>query len=473
MRNVLDGTFSRIPLGSNLYRLYLAVLGWFILPIFGVVLAAIFPTEWKGAEGALDLGVPLLGLAGIWSGFRGGPILLPRSSIVHELLSPSSKRSVIFPWLLRQVAASMIAAGLIMSVLWSLAHPVSFEYGSAMAASCVAGLGAASSLFQAVLWSVAVHHEDIKLRRQVLASTLLVPAAHISALAVGVSFSTAVGFGVLLGTVAASGLLAIMVLNNISIEMLWKRSDAFDSIQSVFMTLDLQKVVLSLRKVSERPDLGKRSSLTSRQLPTPVWGLWVTIRNNLQWHLARLLILAGAVAGLCWGSDLRQGLVVLTIAGCMFLLGMETSGPVSATAAQKVFLIHYPSGSSSVLRGQVFTTAGLGLVVGFAVTGFGVFGSTSIMFGTVLLSISGTLGAMAQARLGSPDLGSMIDRYGFELLGPALLLRAFSGPTLVLASTASIFHQFFLNNNLTLPWSTVTIFVGLASFVISTKRLEV
>lgn len=464
----------RSRLSEDLYTLYLAGFGWILLPVYISALTFLFPSQWDHIDDALNLGVPLLGLVGIWSGVRGGPMLLSRSGVLHELLSASSRRAMLAPHLARQTVMWMIVAAYVACGCWAMSRSETFGYGTLMTVSGVAALAAASSSFQAVLWLVAGHTDDNSARRLVVAAAVSVPLAQTVALLIGLRFTTSWGLGVLLATVVVAALSAIVALEWAPVEKFWRRAVALESMRSAMMTFDFQRVILDLRKVTEQPLAGTSTAIPSRFL-VPLWRLWAAMRHNLGWHIGRLAVLAGVVSGMYWWGDLGQGLVTLVAAACMFLVGVEISGPVAATASERAFLVHYPLGLGAVLLAQVTTTVLVGLFIGALIVGFGLVQSSPVTLGLLLLMLLGVLAATVQARLGSPDMAALVEKFGSDIARKVLLVRATLGPLLLFAATIGIYHQFFNNDVAGVPWVVSSGFVGcigLAAFVISVLPMK-
>ena len=107
-------------LSDDLYRLYLTALSWLLFPVYGEVFAAVLPSSPAAVEAMFAIGVVAAQIGWLWSGIRGGPMMVLQGSIVHELLAPVSPRQTLAPQLLRQslawAAVGAVASGLLSSL---------------------------------------------------------------------------------------------------------------------------------------------------------------------------------------------------------------------------------------------------------------------------------------------------------------------------------------------------------------------
>ena len=209
-------------LGDDLYRLYLACMAWFFLPFYGALFNELLPSEWSQFDDAFDIAVVVACLAGVWSGVRGGPFMVTRAVILHELGSPVSKRRLLLPWLIRQAAAWAMAAAVTATVLIVLADQNAFGYEVAFSTSAAAILAAWSAVFLAASTMVATHQPGQAYRVGFAVAAVL--AVVVGAVVLGTPMRGWNGIAVLGFAAAASTLLAVLALAFAPVEPLWRRA---------------------------------------------------------------------------------------------------------------------------------------------------------------------------------------------------------------------------------------------------------
>ena len=458
-------------LGDDLYLLYLSLLAWFMLPFYGVLFNEVMPSEFSNYDAAFDVAVIGVCVFGVWSGVRGGPLMLNRAAILHELGSPLSKRRLLLPWLLRQATAWAIAAAVVATIALALADQDAFGYPTAITASLAALLATLTASFAGTTCMVATHGDETTRTALVTAASTAI-AIVVVAKAVGVTFVSGTGLLVLLLACAVVAASAVVALESAPVEPLWHRAAAIDSMRSSLQQVDVQRVLLDLRNVAERPPYAVRSSLARQWMPIPLWRYLAAVQHTIGWHVARLAIFTGAIGLMFWRSDPSQGVVALAMAGIALLLGLELSGPIAATADQLSFLVHYRTRSSRLLIGQVLTALAVAVALLALVSLYRIGTSPRTVAGVLLIAGIGAMGASMQARLGSPDVAAILAKYGVVNLSKILWARAFAGPMVVLVTTAAVFHQFFRPEPLS-PWLYAVIALGFAgSLATSARPLE-
>jgi len=457
-------------LSDDLYRLYLAGMAWLFLPFYAEVLSIVLPSAWAQFAEAFDVIVVVVIGAGLWSGARGGPLMVTRPVILHELGSPVSRRRLLLPWLIRQAAAWAIAAAVMATVVSVLADAAVFTYESVVPPSVAALLAAWAAVFLAVSTMVATHQPELRVRLG--AGVLVMVAIVVVAVAVGVSMRTWAGLGVVGAVAVASTLLGAAVVPFAPIEPMWRRATAVESMRSSLQQLQFQRAVLDLRHATEQPPFGTERYLAWNRLPLGLWRHIAGVQHTPGWHLARLVVLTGALAALFWLGDLSQGVVALAMSGCALFIGIELSGAVAATADQMTFAVHYPRGSGVILRGQVLTAAliaaGLGLIAAVGQ----ISNAPRSVVGVLVLCAMGAFGGSVQSRLGSPDVAALLSKYGPKMLSNVLWARALLGPLMLLATTILVYHQFFSAAPLAAPLDYLIGALMLTAFALSSYPLE-
>ena len=457
-------------LTDDLYALYMAAMMWIFLPFWASGLAEVLPSDWEEFDRWFDIAASGVGFLGAWSGIRGGPLMLTRSAIVHELGAPVSKRMLLLPWLARQAVAWALVAGVLATVALVLADRDAFTYSDALAVSLVALLATLSSINVAVALLAALRGGFAT--KPLLASAAILLAAPVVLLVVAGSFPTAAGMtGLALLAVASSGV-AFYALEGVPVPLLWKRAWAVEAVRSSTQSLDFQRVLLDLRNATERPAYGVRRLLVLRRLPRALWRHIAGVQHTWQWHVVRLVAAATLLGLLTWSGATSQGMVALGLAAASLLLGLEVTGALAATADQPTFVVHYPHGSRRVLIGQTTTTIAIASAIAGVVIVGKLTGSVTTTTGIFLIAVAGAIGASIQARLGSPDLAKMISTFGVEQVSAILWLRALLGPLLVIATTVLVFHQFLRPDQVEGPFGAGIAIVLFAGLLVATSPLE-
>ncbi len=230
-------------------------------------------------------------------------------------------------------------------------------------------------------------------------------------------------------------------------------------------------MLVSLRRAVDQTEAHRSPvRLARRWMPRALWRYLASVERG--WNTRLGQVAAGAVAAtLVVRADPANGVVALALAATGMIVGFELASPVASTAGQIWFGVHYPRGSSPVLRGQVITAAVIALVISAAALGW-LAGSEPA--GTALASAGlfafGTLAAAVQGRLGSPDLAWLADKLG-TMVAPALWIRALAGPILCLALTVVVSHGWLRPDGYT-PWPALTLAVVAAAAVVACYPLE-
>ena len=470
-------------LSDDLYALYLAALGWLLLPIYGTIAAEALPSQWSGFDSALSAIVAASGGIAFWTGARGGPLMVTRAAMIHELGSPADRRRLLLPRLVRQAVGWGMGAAIVATVLLVLADSEAFGFGAAFRVSVVSSLAAVGAMFQATSWLVVLRG-PCRCRLARRAAAAVAPLVLIGYALLGGGFVSGAGAAVLLSVTLWSLAVGVYLIDDAPVETLWSRALAFESLRSAVQTADFRRVVLDLRNVADQPAVGRSASLGLGWLPTQIWRYLAAVRHVAVPHVARLAV-SLVLVGVLLSSDVDQGIVILGVAGSLALLGLELTGPLASTADHLTLAMHYRRGSVTVLGSQVALTLVLAalLASGAAVMAVALGGLDSdgrLLTGLALLALAGGLSATIQARLGSPNLVELLDRYGPDLLGLVLWLRALAGPLLLLAATVVVFHRFVRPEYLVgldadwslMPWDPVIGVLMLGAILVSIKPLE-
>ena len=287
MATTLEGSTNartaQSRLSDDLYRLYLVALSWLLFPIYGEVFAAVLPSSTESVEWVFTIGVIAVQLGWLWSGIRGGPMMVLQGSIVHELLAPVSPRQTLAPQLLQQSLAWAAIGAVVSGFLTSLGGQFTFaQAGRVSVAGFLIGLGS-------IAWGVSVM---TGWRSHGQRRTMLVGGPVLAALITSIAVLTAgpVGSNVTLAVFAVTSLagfgFAWMALDEIPIPSLWQRARRLESARSAFLEVDLHRMLVDLRRAGESAPIGTTRLPTGRWLSAWRWA--APIRHAMPWSIIRL-----------------------------------------------------------------------------------------------------------------------------------------------------------------------------------------
>ncbi len=458
-------------LSDDLYSLYLAGIAWLLLPVYGNGLAVVLPSDVSGFERTLDVMAAVVIAGSAWIGFRGGPFLINRAGVLHELLSPRRLRTSLLPRMLRQGVAYAALGAIAVTVLLAMSDAESFGFAEAARSSVVAMLAMLVSVGCAVGWLVVF--KGVSRHRGVIGVVNLIVAALVAGLvAAGVSLASGTGLGVLGICVVGSTIVAMISLDLVPVDHLWRRASALEDMRSAMLSFDFQQVLVSLRRAIDHTEGRSKANVARPWMPLQLWRYLASVEHGWHARLGQFVIAVTATAMILVWTDPADGIIALAIAGIGFVVGIELSSPVASTTGQLVFLVHYPRPSASILRRQTATAVALALVLGSIAVGWKIAIDPAIGISVLGLFVFGTLAAAAQGRLGSPDLAQMASILGPGGLGPALWARALFGPMMALALTIVVSHGWLHPDPLNAPWETLVMLVVLGAAVVATYPLE-
>lgn len=457
-------------LSDDLYSLYLAGLGWLLLPMYGDVLAEVLPSDFATIEPGVNAAVTVGALSAIWTGYRGGPLAVSRAGVLHELASNASRRAMLYPRLLRQMTARSAIAAIGATILLALSTPGAYTLGSSVTISVVAALAMALVVAQSLIWHLVFSTTEGR-QAWFVGLVSLGPVIIVGLALTGTSLFGATGLLALLGLTALSIGLAVIGLDWVPVGRIWSRARALETMRSAMQTVDFQQMLLDMRRASDRPS-SKGMNLAQPWMPTFVWRQLAALQHGLSGHLARLALASATIVALLALSDPTHGVVALALAGCVAIIGFDLAVPLAATADHLPFLVHYRNGSSRVLGGQMLVAITITMAIAALLTSWLWSNSPEAATGTVMLFGIGVLAALMQARIGSPDVASLASKFGASAVGPMLWGRALSGPILLLGATISISHQYFRPDGFATIWSQVTLVVAVALALVAIQPLE-
>jgi len=423
-------------LSDDLYRLYLAGLGWLIFPIYGEGFAAALPTSESTMRWVFPIAAVCAQLGWLWSGARGGPMMVTRASLIHELGGPVSPRTVLAPQLLRQAMAWGVGGALVGGVLTSLGG--SYSFSAAFSASAAGFLLSFASVAWALTVMVGVR-SDGSLRTSYLASAVVAALVAVVTVLVTVSITTPIVLAVLLALAIAGAALAWHALSSIPVQTLWERSRNLESARSAMLEVDFHRMMIDVRSAGEGKPSGA-TRLPGRSLSW--WRCLAPLRHSMPWSALRLA--AATIAGLLLVAfaPLDQGVVLVAVGAVWLVVGYELTRGLAAIADQISFFVHYPRSSFPLLVGQLITSLGLGAALVALVNGWRLPIDRTAGFAAVLVAAMGIVGGAMQARLGSPDTTKFVSNYGLQNAAAMLWARAALAPLAVLVVAVLVFHGF-------------------------------
>lgn len=442
---VQSPTVSRNPqrspgsrLSDDLYRMYLLGLGWFVFPVYGAGFAEVLPTSSDTMRWAFAVATVLVAAGWLWSGARGGPMMVSRASIVHELGAPVSARAVLGPQLLRQGFGWASGGALAGGVLTSVGNEYSFS-----TAFVVSSAGFLLS-FSAVAWAsvvmVAVRQPN-GVDRRYLASAVGAAVAVAGVVFITRSATSGLVIGVISIAAVAGGATAWHALGSVPVPSLWSRARNLESVRSAFIEVDFHRMMTDLRGAGDNRPTG-RTKLPPRF--TSLWRCVAPIRHAMPWSGLRLgMNLVAAVLLLAF-APLDQGIVLLSLAAVWLFVGYELTRGVAALADQVSFVLHYRQSSVPLLIGQVVASFALGALLIALVSGWRFSEDRSTATAAVLVAAMGIVGGAMQARLGSPDTMKMVSTYGLQTASGLLWARAAAAPITLVILVIVVFHGYSL-----------------------------
>lgn len=443
-----------------LYRAYLTGLG--SLAAVAIV-AGWFPDEPLDPAAVADLvaeGPAWIGLfaavlvaIGVRSGSRGGPLTLEPATVVHELLAPLDRATVLRPPALKQLRFLVVSAAAVGAVTGVLASHRLPAHGAALGA-CV---GATAALAMATAVGVALAAGGRRLPTwagtglavivvgwslaDAVADTATSPLTLLGRLALwplDAAPESLVGVAVA-GAALAAG---FAFLDGLSLEAARRRSGLVSQLRFAVTLQDVRTVVLLRRQLSQERPRARPWVRTKRgdgHLP-PVW------RRDLQgvlrfpWvRLARMVVL-GVVAGVSLGAVWQGTAPLVILAGlALYVAGYDAVEPLAQEVDHPSRWDSLPGEPGNVLLYHLpVALLTMVLVTGVAAASSLLLVPASVVGDLVLILLlpvtaAAVVGAAASTALGSADMAGL-NAMGAEILGVVLVLRMVLPPALVVVS---------------------------------------
>lgn len=398
---------------------------------------------------AIGLAMAVLAVAGLRSGARGGPLVLPAADVRYVLMAPISRGAALRgPALrhLRFLAFSGTVAGAVAGVLASHRLPG----GLAAWAACGAAVGALAALLVTGSAFVACGLRLSPIRASLLASALLGWSGADAITGVRTSPTTLVGELALWpirfrAPAAAAIVLPVVVvaagviwIGGSSIEAAERRASLASQIRFAVTLQDLRTVVLLRRQLTQEHP---RSRPWVRLAPlsrgrTLVWRR--DLRGLARWPAARVLrvLVLGAVAGLSMAGVWAGTTPLIIVAAlALFLAGLDALEPLAQEIDHpdrpdslpmelgRLRLLHVPASLATL-----FVVVGVGWGVAFALGPARLVGPVGAAV-IVPVALLATAGAAVSIVMGPPTADNMM--LPVEAAGAKLVFRLLWSPAIV------------------------------------------
>lgn len=436
--------------------MYLFCMAWILTPVYVQVLSVALPISDADVDRILLIATVMAGPLALWSGIRGGPLLLSEPTVLFDLVLGCGQARL-REAIVRQALLASGIGGIAGVCLAAMSLDNSYTLGLALSAT-VRGLGVGMMLLAlAVLWSttgerrVADRSVAVACSAAPAVATVLLPAgsalAETSALAVGVA--------------AAS--YALWRSSAIPVPVLWARSRRLVDLRVNATLLDLRSVLSELRFFRDGPRVHRRMLDLGRRRPLSVW------RSVRSWSSAPAVALIRVTA---IAPVIALGLIVvpgtnaqLMLGGALlFVAGIDLTEPIASLAAQPMLSNIVSVRWVALLSGHL--TVMLLAVGALAMVGWTlaeVCGVAPPFWPWLGLAAGVAVATSLQARNGPPNIGKILDTVGFSGLGGALAVRSLI--PFAVAVTAVIGMTRVARDEVTLidgSWITVMSFTSLA-----------
>lgn len=408
-----------------MWPLYLFLVTWLVLPVYATIIAGLLPLGDADIDRFLKLIIIFTGLLAWWSGFRGGPLLMSEAQVLLGLSDPSGLPARIA--VLRQALfvggffgigtawlTAMAAGG---NPEWALSAQrtlVGFEVGIAVV--CLA-----------VLWNVDGP------RWLDRGAAFVISALIVTAALLGETVESLLGPLGILAFLALA--LAVVRSPDIRFDQLWGRSRVLAELQYGAALMDYRSALASLRASRDGPRVPRGRPGTGR---LPVW-LWRPLRSlagSPSLVFVRIVAMVGGVAlFLSVLQDTAARLVA--VAGVLAIGAVDLTTPLASVVSRPLLTRSSRIPARVTLVAE--TIVGITLTLGAGMAGWAIVsGIPGEVHAPAVVAVTIAAGASSviQARLGSPDLGSIISRFGPERVQGTLATRA-AAPVVALLLTVS------------------------------------
>jgi hypothetical protein len=408
-----------------LWPLYLFLLTWIVLPVYATIIAGLLPLSDADIDRFLTVVVVGAAVLAWWSGFRGGPLLLSEAQV---LLGLSGKSGL--PATIAVMRQALFVGGFIgLGAAWLTAMAAGGSPDWAISAErTVVGIEVGVAVVSlAVLWNV----DGNKLLDR--GGALALSALMIAEALYGASVESLVGPLGLLALVAL--VLAAVRAPDVRLDRLWERSLVLAELQYGAALLDFRSALASLRSSRDGPRVPRGRS-GRRRLPLWLWRPIRSLTGSPALVLVRLAAMIGGVAlFLVVLEDTTARLAA--VAGVLAIGAVDLTAPLASIVSKPLLFRNTRIPARVTLLAEsvigILLTLMAGLLGWVIVSGLP---GESHAPEVIAVALAAGAASTIQARLGSPDLGAIISRYGAQRVPTALGARA-AAPILALLLTVS------------------------------------
>ena len=408
-----------------LWPLYLFLVSWIVLPVYATIVAGLLPLGDADIDRLLALVVVLAGLIAAWSGIGGGPLLMSEAQVLLGLSGKSGLPARIAVG--RQALFVGGFFGLGVAWLTAMAAAGSPDWGLS-AQRTVVGLELGVSVVSlSVLWNVdGIPWLD---RGFALAVSALISLA---ALTTHPIESLLVPLG-LLALVAL--VVAVVHAPDIRFDRLWGRSLVLAELQYGAALLDFRSALASLRSSRDGPRIPRGRPGMGR---LPVW-LWRPLRSLTGSPSLVMVRLVAMVAGVALFLAVLQGTTarLAAVAGVLAVGAVDLTKPLASVVDRPLLTRSSRIPARLTLLSEA--TIGILLTVAAGVLGWAIVSQIQGELNApavAAVAVAAGASSAVQARLGSPDLGMTISRFGPQRVQGVLATRA-AAPIVALLLTVS------------------------------------
>jgi hypothetical protein len=440
-----------------LWPMYLFLVSWIVLPVYATIVAGLLPLGDADIDRLLALVIVLAGVVACWSGIRGGPLLMSEAQV---LLGLSGKSGV--PSRIAVMRQALFVAGFFgLGVAWltAMAAAGSPDWGVSAQRTVVGFELGVSVVSLAVLWNVD-GMPWLDRGFAVLVSALIATSA-----LTGQSIESQLGPLGLLALVVF--IMAVVRAPDIRFDRLWGRSLVLAELQYGAALLDFRSALAALRSSRDGPRV-PRGRRGTRGLPVWLWRPLRSLRGSPSLVVVRLVAMVGGVAlflVVLQGTTAR----LAAIAAVLAIGAVDLTTPLASVVDRPLLTRSSRIPARLTLLSEA--TFGILLTVAAGVAGWAIVSQMpGELHAPAIAAVALAAGASSavQARLGSPDLGAIITRFGPQRVQGVLATRA-AGPIAALLLTVSGVAALTRQWN---PSLAVILVVGWVVVLIVTTRPE-
>lgn len=398
---------------------------WIVLPIYAGLVAGLLPLTDGDVDRFLTVVVVMVGAVALWSGIRGGPLLMSEAQVLLGLSSRSGLPARIA--VTRQALFVGGFVGLGAAWLTVMAAGGSPEWALSAERTMVGMEVGVSVVSLAVLWNVDGPWWIDRV------SALVVSTLMALSVLTGGDIESLVGPLGLLALIAM--VLAVLRSPDIRLDRLWSRSLVLEELQYGAALLDFRSALAALRSSRDGPRVPRRPPGPGR-LPPWLWRPLRSLAGSPSLVMVRVVAMVGGVAlFLVVLQDTAARLAA--VAGVLALGAVDLTTPLASVVGKPLLLRSSRIPARLTLLTE--TLVGVLLTLAAGIIGWAIVsGVPGEPHAAAIIAVALAAGASSavQARLGSPDLGAIISRFGPERIQGTLATRA-AAPIIALLLTVS------------------------------------